>query len=44
MVINFKCIKCKKVFDSDVGKISINENTMRPDFELDIYCPKCGKR
>ena len=23
---------------------SINENTMRPDFEVDIYCPKCGKR
>jgi len=44
MVINFKCIKCKKVFDSDVGKISINKNTMRPDFEVDIYCPKCGKR
>ena len=26
------------------GKISINEQTMRPNFELDIDCPNCGKR
>ena len=44
MVINFKCTKCNQVFDSDVGKISINDKTMRPDFEIDICCPKCGKR
>ena len=44
MIINFKCKKCKMAFNSDVGKISINEQTMRPDFELDIDCPNCGKR
>jgi hypothetical protein len=44
MVINFICKKCKIVFDSDVGEISINEKTLRPDFELDIHCPRCGKR
>ncbi|MBA7540894.1 hypothetical protein ES705_33197 [subsurface metagenome] len=44
MVINFKCTKCKRVFNSDVGKISINEQAMRPNFEFDIDCPNCGKR
>ncbi|MCK4796011.1 MAG: hypothetical protein KAT05_01450 [Spirochaetes bacterium] len=44
MLINFKCTKCKKIFDSEVGKISINEETMRPDFEFDINCPNCEKR
>ncbi|MDH5718237.1 MAG: hypothetical protein OEZ22_11470 [Spirochaetia bacterium] len=43
MEINFKCKKCNGIFDSDVGKISINEQTMRPDFEIDINCPDCGK-
>jgi len=43
MIINLKCTKCKKVFNSNVGKIIINEETMRADFELDIHCPNCGK-
>jgi DNA-directed RNA polymerase subunit RPC12/RpoP len=44
MIINFKCTKCKKIFNSDVGNVSINEKTFRPDFENDINCPKCGIR
>ena len=27
-----------------MGKTSINEQTMRPDFEKPIICPRCGKR
>jgi len=44
MEINFQCKKCKKIFDSDVGLITINEQTFRPDFEEPITCPKCGVR
>ena len=32
------------MFNFDVGTVSINEETMRPDFENIIICPKCGKR
>jgi transcription elongation factor Elf1 len=44
MMINFQCKKCRKEFDCDVGKIRINEETMRPDFEKPIVCPRCGNR
>ena len=44
MIINFECKKCHKEFDCDVGKIGINEATLRPDFEKQILCPRCGKR
>ena len=44
MIINFKCKKCKKVYDSEVGEISIDVEKMRPIFEYDIECPTCGKR
>jgi len=44
MTINFECKKCHKEFDCDVGQISINERTMRPDFERTIVCPRCGER
>jgi len=44
MKINFECKKCQRAFDCDVGRISINEKTMRPDFEKSIICPRCGKR
>jgi hypothetical protein len=27
-----------------MGKIGINEQTMRPDFEKPIVCPRCGER
>jgi rubredoxin len=43
MEINFKCKKCKKEFDCEMGKIGINTSTMRPEFEKDIICPRCGK-
>ena len=44
MKINFECQGCHKIFDFDVGNISINEQTMRPDFENPIICPQCGQR
>lgn len=42
-MINFECKKCRTEFDSDVGKIGIDESSIRPKFENDILCPKCGK-
>ena len=44
MIINFKCLKCKKEFDCEMGKIGIDEETWRPDFENPIVCPKCGTK
>jgi DNA-directed RNA polymerase subunit RPC12/RpoP len=44
MTINFKCKGCKKEFDCEMGKIGINHQTMRPDFEKPIVCPRCGER
>ncbi len=43
MKINFKCKKCKNTFDCEMGIIGVNESTMRPKFEKDIICPRCGK-
>lgn len=43
MFINFECKKCKIEFNSDVGKIEIDEKILRPIFEKDIVCPVCGK-
>jgi DNA-directed RNA polymerase subunit RPC12/RpoP len=40
--INFKCKKCKRVFDFDVGKISFELVDERPQFENQIKCPNCG--
>ncbi len=44
MKINFECKECKREFDCDVGQIGINDQTMRPDFEKPIICPRCGER
>jgi len=41
--INFKCQKCKTIFDCDVGQVSIEEKSMRPKFEKKLDCPKCGE-
>ena len=42
--INFKCKKCKKTFDCDVGEVSVNMKTYRPIFTKPILCPRCGER
>jgi len=44
MKINFECKSCHKIFDNEVGQVSINEETMRPDFEKKIVCPSCGEK
>lgn len=44
MEINFECKKCGGIFDCDVGAVSIDENSYRPQFEKGIFCPKCGQR
>jgi len=41
--INFECQKCKMIFDCNVGKVSMDEKTMRPIFERKLVCPKCGE-
>ena len=43
MEINFECKKCKKIFDCDVGQVSIDEKAMRPIFEKKLVCSKCGE-
>ena len=40
--LNFLCTKCRKEFDSDIGKISFPIEEDQPRFEKDIVCPKCG--
>ena len=40
--INFKCKKCRKVFDFDVGKISFKLVNERPQFENQSKCSHCG--
>jgi ribosomal protein L44E len=41
--INFECQKCKNIFDCEVGRVSIDEITMRPVFEKKLVCPRCGE-
>ena len=43
MEINFECKKCRNIFDCDVGTITVNENSDRPQFEQSIFCPRCGE-
>lgn len=43
MEINFECKKCGVIFDSEVGSVSVCENSFRPQFEKGIICPKCGQ-
>ena len=44
MYINFECKNCKKEFDCNVGKISMNAQSVYPEFEKTIICPQCGER
>jgi len=42
--LNFRCKRCKKYFDCDVGKITFPPKQSRPRFEKNMICPKCGIR
>ena len=44
MEIDFKCKTCGNIFACDIGKVSISEDSFRPEFEKEIICPKCGRR
>jgi hypothetical protein len=44
MEINFECKKCGSIFDCNVGKIILPENSLKPHFEKNIVCPMCGQR
>jgi len=37
IIINFECRKCKIVFDSNIGKVEIDEKTYRPVFKIKSY-------
>ncbi len=39
MEINFECSKCRSIFNNDVGNVSVDENTLRPQFENGVFCP-----
>ena len=41
--MNFKCKKCKVVFDCDIGNFTIDESVMSPVFDNPILCPNCGE-
>ena len=41
MIINFECKQCHCDFDSDVGRITFNENP--PKLEKKPVCPNCGE-
>ncbi len=41
--LTFKCSNCKKIFTSDVGKISFPIEKEEPDFEREAMCPSCGE-
>ena len=43
MTINFECKKCRREFDCEVREISLSDDEMRPVFEKDIICPRCGE-
>jgi hypothetical protein len=43
MRINPNLKKCKKIFNSKVDNVSINEQTIQPIFEKEIECPSCDK-
>jgi len=43
MEINFECKKCGNIFDCDVGKVTLPDNSFRPHFEKNIICPTCGQ-
>lgn len=42
MEINFECKKCHRIFDCDVGSVTVAENSDRPRFEKRMLCPTCG--
>lgn len=44
MEIEFECKKCGGIFARDVGKLSLPEDSLLPQFEKAIICPKCGIR
>ena len=43
MKINFECKKCCREFDCEVGDLSLSDDGMRPVFEKNIICPRCGE-
>ena len=43
METNFECKKCHRIFDCDVGSVTVAESSNRPHFEKAIFCPTCGE-
>ncbi|MEW6173389.1 MAG: hypothetical protein AB1510_10045 [Bacillota bacterium] len=43
MIINFECKRCHRFFNSDVGSVTLPEDSERPHFEKMPLCPTCGE-
>ena len=43
MEVNLKCKECKKTYDFEVGKVSLDEKYSLV-FEKETICPKCGAK
>ena len=42
--IEFRCTKCRQVFDGDVGAVTFPTTAdQRPKFERPVTCPRCGE-
>lgn len=41
-VLNFKCKRCERGFNCEVGEITFPVNSERPHFDRDIICKRCG--
>jgi hypothetical protein len=43
-LIEFLCLRCKRSFECNVGKIDFEKYLVRPSFENAVICDKCGTR
>ncbi len=44
MQVTFECQGCGQEFSCDAGRVSIDQEAMRPVFEKAVVCPRCGVR
>ena len=44
MKINFECGKCKKTYDYEVEKVSMNFETIKAEYKNIPVCPYCKEK
>ena len=42
--VEFECRDCGAIFTWDVGRVSVDPVELRPRFEKQVRCPRCGPR